>query len=327
LKFFKGVNLKELINDENDPAGGDDPRLMLFIIRTSNSIFRIVVDYRDKFNIFDQAYNWCDKYAKVNLDKDIYEKYNKKVFSIPPNFAISADNIFRTVFTAIHNTWLCYVPNRKLMQSFVNYFIENISNYFKRADIFKENKRAANSNYVFFISSLWQYRNSKEYDKYIMTVNDNRINYIELLKRNKNIKFEGGLYVYDNTPYNTNIDRNLLFNKRISHKQYIKKTMRSLFVFNTPSVWGCHGWKLGEFLAMGKAIISTKLYRDLPEPLIHGENIHYVNNEQELYEAIEKIRTNNEYRHHLERGAKQYYEKYCSPKSVISYIINRDIIN
>ena len=319
LYFFLDVNLKELIKCD-DPAGGDDPRVMLFVVKTNNSIRKIVIDYRDKTNVFSQAYDWCDKYAKVNYDKNMQLKFKEKVFSIPPSFSTPYGNIFLVLYNSILNSWRCYIPKKRLMISFISFFVENTSSCLKRQSIQKYEYYNSYSNYVFFISSLWPYRNSIEYDRYISMVNSNRINYIELLKQNKLIEFEGGLYVYDNNEINVN--KNILFDKRISHKQYIENTKKSMFVFNTPSVWGCHGWKLGEFLAMGKAIISTPLYNDLPEPLRHGENIHYISNKQDLYEAIEKIRSDNEYRHRLEQGARAYYEKYASPKSVINYIIN-----
>ena len=40
--------------------------------------------------------------------------------------------------------------------------------------------------------------------------------------------------------------------------EWISKTKQSAIVFNTPAFWSCHGWKLGEYLAMGKCIISVR---------------------------------------------------------------------
>lgn len=94
-------------------------------------------------------------------------------------------------------------------------------------------------------------------------------------------------------------------------KAWMEKTKQSILVFNTPAFWNCHGWKLGEYLALGKAIISVPLFNDMPAPLIHGENIHFVeNDENKIKEAIELIINNNEYRLKLEKGALAYWEKY-----------------
>ena len=101
----------------------------------------------------------------------------------------------------------------------------------------------------------------------------------------------------------------------------MEKTKNSMFVFNTPSVDNCHGWKLGEYLAMGKAIISTPISNQLPEKLMHAENIHIIKTTKELGEAIDLLMKNRKYREKLENGATQYFYKYAKPKSVIEYIM------
>ena len=99
-------------------------------------------------------------------------------------------------------------------------------------------------------------------------------------------------------------------------KEWLKKTKESAVAFNTPAFWNCHGWKLGEYLAMGKAIISTELSNDLPEPLKHGVNIHFVENtSQAMSEAVEFIVSHPEYRKTLESGARAYWEKYGTPEA------------
>lgn len=71
-------------------------------------------------------------------------------------------------------------------------------------------------------------------------------------------------------------------------------------------------------MALGKAIVSLPLVNDLPEPLVHGENIHFVeNNVKAIKEAILKIKNDDDYRAKLEKGAREYWEKYgTSTKSL-----------
>ena len=55
-------------------------------------------------------------------------------------------------------------------------------------------------------------------------------------------------------------------------------------------------WDLGEYLALGKAIISTPLFNDLPAPLTHGINIHFVENDVDsIKEAVSYIIANPDY--------------------------------
>jgi hypothetical protein len=71
---------------------------------------------------------------------------------------------------------------------------------------------------------------------------------------------------------------------------------------------------------MGKAIISTPLSNDLPAPLIHGESIHIVQNQQELIDAINLLNRDSEYRNKLEYGAREYFKKYVSPDASIKLL-------
>ena len=92
-------------------------------------------------------------------------------------------------------------------------------------------------------------------------------------------------------------------------------------VFNTPAVHNCHGWKLGEYLAMGKAIISTPLSNELPAQMEHGKNIYLISESEDFKSALLKLLSDSEYRNTLEEGAKAYYLKYASPEAVINLMI------
>jgi glycosyltransferase involved in cell wall biosynthesis len=84
-----------------------------------------------------------------------------------------------------------------------------------------------------------------------------------------------------------------------------------------------HTFKLAEFLALGKAIISTPISRELPEPLCHGEHVHYVDGSVDaLREAITKIAGDREYRTHLEQNAHDYYIRHLRPKIVVERLLD-----
>ena len=57
-KYFKGVDMLHLIPNEKDPGGGDDPRILLFAIKTcGKQIKNVAVDYRDNIVVYQQAYD------------------------------------------------------------------------------------------------------------------------------------------------------------------------------------------------------------------------------------------------------------------------------
>jgi len=96
--------------------------------------------------------------------------------------------------------------------------------------------------------------------------------------------------------------------KRYTHTEFIQKTKASAVVFITPAVARCLSWRLGEYLALGKAIVATPIERLLPAPLIHGKHIHYVEASLEsIKNAVQLICQDDAYRRKLEQGAREYY--------------------
>ena len=182
-------------------------------------------------------------------------------------------------------------------------------------------------NYVFHASTLWYNQFAKD------CTNLYRGEFLKSCQR-AGMEIEGGLYYLKDDsavlsempdyPYYEEIYKDFLYEKRLSMDDYIRKTKESVVVFNTPSVCGCHGWKLGEYLCMGKAIISSPLLREMPgEGPIHGKNIHFVNSPEDIYDAVVKINTNESYRKHLEEGARRYYEEWIAPEVVIKRLLEK----
>jgi glycosyltransferase involved in cell wall biosynthesis len=168
------------------------------------------------------------------------------------------------------------------------------------------------SGYIFHSSSLW---------KNDPVTNSNRALFIDVCRSLPEVTFEGGFGpLLPGHPVSGFEDK--IQERRYTLGEWMEKTRHSSLVFNTPAVYSCHGWKLPEYLALGKAIISTALSRELPAPLIHGQHIHYVAADcREIKNAIERIVNDHEYRIYLERNARGYYDKYLSPENSIKSIM------
>ena len=171
--------------------------------------------------------------------------------------------------------------------------------------------------YVFFCSTLWFNDEKNNND---LNVNLSRANFIRACKDISTLHFEGGLVSQSDNRSSIEKFADCLY-KGVDIDKWIEKTKQSYVVFNTPAFWKCHGWKLGEYLAMGKCIISTPLSNDLPFPLEHGVNIHFVQNDKKAIQAaIEYIISHPEYKSHLEKGAREYWYKYGSPTASLKLL-------
>lgn len=169
-------------------------------------------------------------------------------------------------------------------------------------------------NYIFFCSTLWY---SNEWNQNDAGVNLRRAKFIRVCKSMGEVRFEGG-FVDQPGRSSKELFADCMSAKAYKYHDWIRNTQKSALVFNTPAFWYCHGWKLGEYLALGKAIISTPLSNDLPCPLEHGVNIHFVeNNMESIREGVKYVISHPEYRRRLEQGAIEYWQKFGSPRQVM----------
>jgi glycosyltransferase involved in cell wall biosynthesis len=305
-KHFKSLDSK---NDD----WSYDSYMSVIIQNDKNSVYKLIIDFGDDTPIRKKAYNWCDVYAKINYCPRLTGDYDK-VISVAPSFGIKIWNVYQMAYFSISNLFkLNLKPKVSYYKFFHNYFSQlkllSIGEFIKL-----DNLQDSNT-YIFSIGSLWHHQNCLEgtnlFRKWFMEIS-----------KNVATTFEGGFFLStDEHPQMKEFEK-LIYKKRYPLNEYISKTKKSALVFNTPAVHNCHGWKLGQYLAMGKAIVSMPLQNDLPQSFEHGKNIHFVNNQEQLNEAVAKILSNNEYRKKLEIGAANYFEKYVSPSACIETILN-----
>lgn len=283
--------------------------------------YKFFLDPQDPPQIEEERYAWCDVYGKVNPEFNAKDKYPKMIY-LGPEFGLRLHSLPWLVTKAVTD----YIKIRKYTAEPFQAVLKNyLYTFIRRRSIsYYERKTDIRGNYIFHASTLW-YNNFAKTD-----TNYWRGEYLKACKK-AGIEIEGGLYYIGDLPSvlaempdypkYKEIYKDFIYDKRLPMDDYIRKTKESVMVFNTPSVCGCHGWKLAEYLCMGKAIISTPFQREMPYPMEHGKNIHFVNTSQELYDAVVKISTDDEYRHQLEQGARDYYEKWVAPSRVVKRMV------
>lgn len=302
MKYFKDLK-------QNGNSFAFD-QYFAFIVYENNKLYKIIVDYRDKIEINKEAYDWCDSYGKVNYNIIAIDKNDKKIIPIGPGFGIKIYGVSKTIYYCISNYIKCFLYLHVSARVFLSGYIWQL----KRLPYSLYKPVSGDKNYLFFVSSLWDHANCIE------KTNLFRATYIRYCK-SIGIKFEGGIFA---KPYQVEYSKysDIVYSKYIMLVEYIKKVKVSTLSFNTPSVWDCHGWKLGEFLALGKAIISTPLSNEMPVPMTHGMNIHFVYDEDDLKKGIHKILNNDAYRQKLENGAYEYYNHHIKPEIVIKNLLS-----
>ncbi|MBW4715365.1 glycosyltransferase [Prevotella denticola] len=286
-------------------------------------ITKVYFDIKDVAEIEKDKYDWCDIYSKVNIKFGDLEKYDK-LFVPGPNFAIRNRSLIGLLTFGLKNFLRGKASSFQSLKGFMrDYFYIYVR---RRSMKFYERYVEVKPNYIFHASTLW-------YNKFAAT--DTNMYRGEFLKACKKagINIEGGLFYVNGEsvlkempdyPKYKEEYKDFIYENRLSMDDYIRKTKESVVVFNTPSVCECHGWKLGEYLCMGKAIISSPLLREMPgEGLIHGKNIHIVNSPEDIYDAVVRINSDEHYRKQLEEGARKYYDQWIAPEVVIQRLLEK----
>lgn len=275
---------------------------------------RFVIDYGDKLEFNLAALEWCDVYAKVNLNaaeqKSQPAHLVQKIVQIGPSFGVN--NYFTSELYA-----LCLINWTKAARlgSSVS-FREFLTGYnwtrIREPESTYE-PMSSDPNFVFHVSRYYRNQNHGEY------ANAARSIFMRAAKEDPEIEFRGGLVGV--SPGDAEFS-DVSSDRSYTSREYLQLTCRSALVFNTPAAWGCHGWKLGEYLALGKAIVSTPFYNEVPPGIKHAENVHIVEDLSKMAVEVQRILADGAYRKHLERNARRHYDEYLAPSRVIEIIVN-----
>lgn len=281
--------------------------VMLFIIKTGNTERRFAIDMSDQNHIHQSLYDWSDIYGHVNCPLD---NHQEKLKALCPSFGVRCWDIPST----IRHIHLASQQNTDSLRKIIGKHYRML-----RRPQYEDYLTAMNcidNNFVFHCSTLWK---SDEWNRNDETVNLTRARFIRAVKSINDLQFEGGL-VSHRKDYAANLFDDCLTHSYSANK-YLQLSKRSAFVFNTPAYWGCHGWKLGEYMAMGKAILSTRLHNALPAPLVHGFHIHIIENTiDSISDGIQYMYTHPDYCQELGENIHNYWEQYGSPLASLNLL-------
>ena len=130
------------------------------------------------FNKF--ALDWCDVYAKINIDESkIPKEYLDKILPIGPSFGINYMNWIKSIKQSIITFNKSNLNIFDSRNHFANYYRQ-----WRYRDSFAScSSVQADENYIFHASTLWR----KE-----LTTNQHRANFMQECIANTNVNFEGG---------------------------------------------------------------------------------------------------------------------------------------
>jgi hypothetical protein len=272
---------------------------------------RVYVSAND-FTRYDRiALEWCDRYGMVNLDpSEPVPGVREKVIPLGPSFGVqrwgpSLLGTYRDVAEIMSRSGYGPVAIARRLRAMRHYFFERVPEP-------ELSPGTSRDGYVFYVA--WPWKKHAE-------VNPPRARFMRACKRTPGVEFEGG-FVRRRRNDVPGIDDVTAERAYYPFRTWLERTQRSALVFNCPAVHGCLGWKLGEFLALGKAILSLPIQRSMPEALEHGRHAHIVeDNPEAIQEAVARVLRDAPYRRRLEQSAREYYLRHLAPESVVRRLV------
>jgi len=263
---------------------------------------RFVIDAWDKSIVNEWWWKWCDVYGKVNLPLDMTVG---KVVPIGPGFGIKAWGVGSILSTLLRSArWR---KGRTRLQ-YAGGFVRQ---WHKRLPLSALAPGRSDPSYIFALHRYWP----TEPD-----VNELRARFMRVAKTSDGVVFEGGFVSSDHDPLRGDVD---LRHSQVSYRHWLQLTRKSAVVLNTPAVYGCLGWKFGEYLALGKAIVSTPIQQQLPADLEHGIDIHVIDgSEDSMQDAVQRITRDGAYRRRLEANSRAYFDRYLHPRVAIQRLVS-----
>lgn len=270
---------------------------VLAFYRSDDPTARCFLTFHDHPRVNQMGVQWARVYGMVNVrEEDVADE----VVPLGPTFGVRLTSSLLTARHIVHAwSWAGVRPPRDAAERARAVY----QHQRRRTTIARYHAGRSDPDYIFFTAWPWAKHTN---------VNPPRARFIEASRRSPGLTFEGGFAPRRRRDLPEVIE--LSAPRRYSIIEYLTKMGRSAIAFNNPAVHGCHGWKLGEFLALGKAIVTLPLSRALPAPLEHGRHIHVVDGSPEsLDDAIARLRRDHEYRRMLESNAREWYERHLAP--------------
>ncbi len=289
----------------NDLPRLSSPRDGLAMLLPSGRKIFIAAD--DHSTVNEEALAWCDVYGQVNVDPSCrrHEGFHK-IMPIGPGFGIrwhSTAFATRYVLSASLSGGRTFAGPAARCRSLVRHQRQ-------RLPLSEYGPRSSTADRLFFLASFWHQHPE---------ANVARIELWQAMQQLPGIRLAGGFVSAPAT-----VPAALRADHTYSLREFLDAVGQSVAALNTPAVHGCLGWKLGEYLALGKAIVSLPLSHPLPGGFAAGNQLIVVATETEAAEAVLQLSRDQKLREGYEQRARQYFEQWLSPSAVAIRLLGTD---
>ena len=293
-----------------------------------NSNIKVAYDTSDGDSLFSEELTWSDFYFKRSFNSYAVESANlpEKVFPLGFNYSVYGpnDHSFRRSLwlinsinakTKIKDPSVQFIRNSRFLSS-----IFNTSNGKYNCDFrnFEQLPIPEAEPKIIFCTRLWDPHRTKSIPLVAerVQINDMRIEIIKKLRKQFGDLFVGGIEATDfalkNYPEYVIKDRNTT-----KKRYYLQLLKQSVIGVATVGLLGSNGWKLAEYIAGSKAIVSERLNFEVPGDFKEKTNFLKFTTADECVENVSLLVENREKRQQIMNNNCRYYQKFLRPDMLI----------
>lgn len=202
---------------------------------------------------------------------------------------------------------------KKVYRDILNYKVEHLT-----SSDYEFKPKLHNKDKILFLCRLWEYdiyNDAPIFQAQIEDINNSRIESIRACKDAFGDRFIGGVYD-DTTSHKYAPD--LIVSSEYTHKlNFLDLIKSSNICIGTTGLHNSIGWKMGEYVAASRAIISEPLHFEVPGNFNEGKNYLKFENTDELVEKIEFLLSDKRKLSDMMVANHEYYNSYLKPDKMI----------
>lgn len=293
----------EILKEENYDT---QKQILEVVINDNIKVIFDTMDEQDFYATTVMKISNIDYYFKRSFKSYEANKYSFKAYPLGLNYDVYSKNgnILGTK-EVIKNKIRKVVRNYKY-----DFYTENFESFSLSEDIPK----------ICFLARVWD-TNSKEIENEKIRqereeINNFRVACIKACKENFKENFVGG--IEDNEFARKNYPEYIIENNDITKRDKFLDIMKETEIcIATTGLHKSIGWKLGEYVAASRVIVSEPLYYELPGEFKCGKNYIEFRSVDELINVLRKLINNKENRQEIMKNNLYYYNNYVKPEMIV----------
>lgn len=176
-----------------------------------------------------------------------------------------------------------------------------------------------NTDKILFLTRVWNPLGSdvasEEAKNQRIEINAQRVKYLELCKKTYGDRFTGGLWRDDFSE--KHFAKHVLPLSQTSKPTFIKRVKEHTICIGTTGLYNSIGWKMGEYVAASRAIVSEPLHFEVPGNFKKDQNYFEFDSEEKLLQQIDLLLHNKDLLVQTMKNNYHYYNIYLKPDILV----------